>query len=121
MPGPPLADTLPIVEYRTSPNTAAFRVTLTSAPTPTVGPTSVSVVEKSDWAILTFPAARPKNPYTFAGKGIAAFRPNHEEEPDMEHHDPDGRRLTPKRTEEIVWFGWAGHREAGRLGAGAVQ
>jgi uncharacterized cupredoxin-like copper-binding protein len=52
--------------------------------------------------------------------------------PDMEHDDPNGKRLAPKKTDEIVWrftkpgefeFGCLipGHREAGMLGTVIVK
>jgi uncharacterized cupredoxin-like copper-binding protein len=52
--------------------------------------------------------------------------------PDMEHDDPNGRMLAPKKTGEIVWkFSKAGefeyscllpgHREAGMIGAVVVK
>ncbi|RXF73173.1 cupredoxin domain-containing protein [Hansschlegelia zhihuaiae] len=52
--------------------------------------------------------------------------------PDMEHDDPNGRRLAPGKTDEIVWkftkageFNFAclipGHREAGMDGVVAVK
>jgi uncharacterized cupredoxin-like copper-binding protein len=52
--------------------------------------------------------------------------------PDMEHDDPNGKRLSPKQTSEIVWrftkagefeFGCLipGHREAGMTGIVVVK
>jgi uncharacterized cupredoxin-like copper-binding protein len=52
--------------------------------------------------------------------------------PDMEHDDPNGKRLAPKKTDEIVWkftkagkFEYAclipGHREAGMVGTIVVK
>lgn len=52
--------------------------------------------------------------------------------PDMEHDDPNGKRLAPKKTAEIVWkfskageFEFAclipGHRESGMLGTVIVK
>ena len=52
--------------------------------------------------------------------------------PDMEHDDPNGKRLAPKKTAEIVWkfnkageFEFAclipGHRESGMLGTVVVK
>lgn len=52
--------------------------------------------------------------------------------PDMEHDDPNGKRLAPKKTDEIVWkFSKAGefeysclipgHREAGMVGTVVVN
>jgi len=52
--------------------------------------------------------------------------------PDMEHDDPNGKRLAPKKTDEIVWkfskageFEYAclipGHREAGMIGTVFVK
>ena len=52
--------------------------------------------------------------------------------PDMEHDDPNGRRIAPGKTEEIVWkfsksgeFNFAclipGHRESGMDGSVAVK
>lgn len=52
--------------------------------------------------------------------------------PDMEHDDPNGKRLAPKKTDEIVWkFSKAGefeysclipgHREAGMVGTIVVK
>lgn len=52
--------------------------------------------------------------------------------PDMEHDDPNGKRLAPKKTDEIVWkFSKAGefeysclipgHREAGMVGTVTVK
>ena len=52
--------------------------------------------------------------------------------PDMEHDDPNGKRLAPKKTDEIVWkFSKAGefeysclipgHREAGMVGTVVVK
>ena len=52
--------------------------------------------------------------------------------PDMEHDDPNGKRLAPKKTDEIVWkftkageFEYSclipGHREAGMVGTVVVK
>lgn len=52
--------------------------------------------------------------------------------PDMEHDDPNGKRLAPKKTDEIVWkftkageFEYSclipGHREAGMVGTIVVK
>jgi len=52
--------------------------------------------------------------------------------PDMEHDDPNGRRLAPKKTDQIVWrftqvgeFEYSclisGHREAGMIGTIVVK
>ncbi len=52
--------------------------------------------------------------------------------PDMEHDDPNGKRLAPKKADEIVWkftkageFEYSclipGHREAGMVGAIVVK
>jgi len=52
--------------------------------------------------------------------------------PDMEHDDPNGKRLAPKKTAEIVWkftkagqFEYSclipGHREAGMIGTVTVK
>jgi uncharacterized cupredoxin-like copper-binding protein len=52
--------------------------------------------------------------------------------PDMEHDDPNGKRLAPKKTNEIVWkftkageFEYSclipGHREAGTVGTVVVK
>jgi len=52
--------------------------------------------------------------------------------PDMEHDDPNGKRLAPKKTDEIVWkftkageFEYSclipGHREAGMVGSIVVK
>lgn len=52
--------------------------------------------------------------------------------PDMEHDDPNGKRLAPKKTDEIVWkftkageFEYSclipGHREAGMIGTVVVK
>ncbi|QFI77451.1 cupredoxin domain-containing protein [Bradyrhizobium betae] len=52
--------------------------------------------------------------------------------PDMEHDDPNGKRLAPKKTDEIVWeftkpgeFEYSclipGHREAGMIGTVTVK
>ena len=52
--------------------------------------------------------------------------------PDMEHDDPNGKRIEPKRTAEILWkftkagqfeFGCLipGHREAGMIGIVIVK
>jgi uncharacterized cupredoxin-like copper-binding protein len=52
--------------------------------------------------------------------------------PDMEHDDPNGRRLAPKKTDQIVWrftkageFEYSclipGHREAGMIGMIVVR
>ncbi len=52
--------------------------------------------------------------------------------PDMEHDDPNGKRLVPKKTDEIVWkftkageFEYSrlipGHREAGMVGTIVVK
>jgi uncharacterized cupredoxin-like copper-binding protein len=52
--------------------------------------------------------------------------------PDMEHDEPNGKRLAPKKTSEIVWrftkngqfeFGCLipGHREAGMTGIVVVK
>jgi len=52
--------------------------------------------------------------------------------PGMEHDDPNGRRLAPKKTDEIVWkfenageFEYSclipGHREAGMIGTIVVR
>lgn len=52
--------------------------------------------------------------------------------PDMEHDDPNGKRLAPKKTSEIVWkftkrgtFEYSclipGHREAGMIGTIVVK
>jgi uncharacterized cupredoxin-like copper-binding protein len=52
--------------------------------------------------------------------------------PDMEHDEPNGRRVSPGRSDEIVWrfsksgeFNFAclipGHREAGMDGSIAVK
>ena len=52
--------------------------------------------------------------------------------PDMEHDDPNGKRLTPKKTDEVVWkfskpgeFEYSclipGHREAGMVGTIVVK
>ncbi|WIG53862.1 MULTISPECIES: cupredoxin family protein [unclassified Afipia] len=52
--------------------------------------------------------------------------------PDMEHDDPNGKRLAPKKTSEIVWkftkrgtFEYSclipGHREAGMIGTVVVK
>jgi len=52
--------------------------------------------------------------------------------PDMDHDDPNGKRLAPKKTDEIVWkfskageFEYAclipGHREAGMIGTVVVK
>lgn len=52
--------------------------------------------------------------------------------PGMEHDDPNGKRLTPKKTSEIVWkftkageFDYSclipGHREAGMIGMVVVK
>lgn len=52
--------------------------------------------------------------------------------PDMEHDDPNGKRLAPKKTDEIVWkftkageFEYSclipGHREAGMIGSVVVK
>src|SRR6266852_9334240 len=52
--------------------------------------------------------------------------------PDMEHDDPNGKRLAPKKTDEIVWkftkageFEYSclipGHREAGMIGTIVVR
>lgn len=52
--------------------------------------------------------------------------------PDMEHDDPNGKRLAPKKTDEIVWkftktgeFEYSclipGHRDAGMIGTVTVK
>ena len=52
--------------------------------------------------------------------------------PDMEHDDPNAKKLAPKKTDEIVWkfskageFEFAclipGHREAGMVGTIVVK
>ena len=52
--------------------------------------------------------------------------------PDMEHDDPNGKRLAPKKTDQIVWrftqvgeFEYSclipGHREAGMIGTIVVK
>lgn len=52
--------------------------------------------------------------------------------PDMEHDDPNGKRLAPKKTDEIVWkftkageFEYSclipGHRDAGMIGTVVVK
>jgi uncharacterized cupredoxin-like copper-binding protein len=52
--------------------------------------------------------------------------------PDMEHDDPNGKRLAPKKTDQIVWrftkvgeFEYSclipGHREAGMIGTLVVK
>ena len=52
--------------------------------------------------------------------------------PDMEHDDPNGKRLAPKKTGEIIWkftkageFEYSclipGHREAGMIGTVVVK
>jgi uncharacterized cupredoxin-like copper-binding protein len=52
--------------------------------------------------------------------------------PDMEHDDPNGKRLAPKKSDEIIWkftkkgeFEYAclipGHREAGMIGTVVVK
>ena len=52
--------------------------------------------------------------------------------PDMEHDDPNARKLAPKETGEVIWkfskageFEYAclipGHREAGMIGAVVVK
>ena len=52
--------------------------------------------------------------------------------PDMEHDDPNGKRLAPKKTDQIVWrftqvgeFEYSclipGHREAGMIGTIVVR
>ena len=61
-------------------------------------------------------------------KHAAAMKKN----PDMEHDDPNGKRLTPKKTDEIVWkftkageFEYSclipGHRDAGMIGTVIVK
>lgn len=61
-------------------------------------------------------------------KHAEAMRKN----PDMEHDDPNGKRLAPKKTDEIVWkftkagqFEYSclipGHREAGMIGTVTVK
>ena len=61
-------------------------------------------------------------------KHAEAMRKN----PDMEHDDPNGKRLAPKKTDEIVWkfskpgeFEYSclipGHREAGMVGTIVVK
>ena len=72
----------------------------------------------------------------FGSPGTPAENLKHGEEmkknPDMEHDDPNGKRLAPKKTNEMVWkftkageFEYSclipGHREAGMVGTVVVK
>jgi uncharacterized cupredoxin-like copper-binding protein len=73
-------------------------------------------------------AGGPSPRYPYSLKHAEAMKRN----PEMEHHDPNARRLAPKQKDEIVWrftkpgeFQYAclipGHLEAGMSGTVDVK